>query len=322
MVSRRTCNWIVTLAASVILLGAGAGPARADDDTADIEPAPRDANASWREIFRGPFRTSRLFGVPIADVVGAYQISLSGDASLLTLESTLSTSSVIAVGFGDIAQLEYRNAAAITTLEENPFGLPTVGVQLKAPFRRRAYVPDVAVALRFGLPRDEVAGDVIHSERATDLYLVARLPLWSSLRRVILHGGLRLSSAEIDSEGPGAPEDYRETLWLPAGGVQLAVGDDTALVAEVALVPRFAPGDAGRASDIDSGIFGRAGVRWRLLPAVVFDASVGYRIEIERLGTSPSSMANALVDWDIRLGGEVFVPWGALACKTARIFCD
>jgi hypothetical protein len=26
--------------------------------------------------------------------------------------------------------------------------------------------------------------------------------------------------------------------------------------------------------------------------------------------------------WDIRLGAEVFVPWGALACRAAGVFCD
>jgi hypothetical protein len=316
----RTVRYSTPLILAMLLAAPAAAQAQPTDDTGrPIEPAPRRHDASWREIFSGPFRSSRLFAMPTAQVVGAYQISLSGDASLLTLEDALSATSVVALGFGDIAQLEYRNAAAISSLEDDPLGLPTVGVQLRAPIPPHRYVPDLAVALRFGLPKESSDGAIQFSQRATDLYLVGRLPLWGSLDRITLHGGVRFSQAEITSDG--GPEDVDEILILPAGGLEARMTDDTDLVAELALVPQFSPGSATVASQIDAGVFGRAGIRWRLLPSVIFDASVGYRIEIERLA-GPSSMPSALVDWDIRLGGELFVPWGAMACKTVRIFCE
>jgi hypothetical protein len=28
------------------------------------------------------------------------------------------------------------------------------------------------------------------------------------------------------------------------------------------------------------------------------------------------------VTWDIRLGAEVFIPWGALACRATGAFCE
>ncbi len=288
------------------------------------EPAPRRPHASWREILGGPFQTSRLFSMPTAQVVGAYQLSLSGDASLLSENNVLSSSSVVAIGFGDIAQLEYRNSAAISALDDRPVPMPTLGVQLKLPLRDRKYVPGFAVALRFGFPREEQVESLRHDERVTDLYLVGRLPLWGPLARITLHGGLRVSAAEIDSEGEPLLEDVARNLFLPAGGWEWQVGSHTVLAGELALVPLFDPGDATRESHIRSGVFGRAGVRWRLLPAVVFDASVGYRIEVARLdGSGATSFGpNSLVDWDIRLGGEIFLPWGAVACRTARVFCE
>ncbi len=310
----------LAIAAALALL-LGGGVARADDGVA-AEPAPRRPDATWREIFGGPFQSSRLFSMPTADVVGAYQISLSGDASLLARRNTLSTSSVVALGFGDIAQLEYRNAAAITTLQDDPFGMPTVGVQLKVPLRPRRYVPAFALALRFGFTHTDKIGAVTHDERATDLYVVSRLRLWGPLERVTLHGGLRVSAAQIDSTGEPALDDVKRNLPLPAGGFEVRVTDDALIAAELAEVPLFDPGDATRPSRIGSGIFGRAGIRWHLLPSVVLDASFGYRLEVDRVGAPSGSMADALVDWDMRLGGELFVPWGAMACKAAGIFCE
>jgi hypothetical protein len=324
----------IMLAALAFASAFGVRVASADDGDASkpprVEPAPRNPDATWRDIYRGPFQTSRLFAMPTAEVVGAFQISLSGDASLLTEANTLSTSSVVAIGFGDIAQLEYRNAVAVTTqsselasdLEGAPFALPTVGVQLKAPYRPPTYVPSAAVALRFGLPHEARDGAVVHSERATDLYVVGSMKLGGPFRRFTLHGGLRVSAASIESDGALAPENHKETLFLPAGGWEVQMSDDTVLAGELALVPVFAPGGATSPSDIRSGVFGRAGIRWRLLPSFVLDASVGYRIEVERLGNSASSMASSLVDWDIRVGGELFVPWGAAACKTIHLFCE
>jgi len=302
---------------------ASASPPLPADGTAPppaAEHARRTRSQSWLDAFRGPFPSSRLLAMPTAEVVGAYQVSVSGDASLLTEDNALSTTSVVAIGFGDIAQIEYRNAAAITAGRPRPFGLPTIGLQIKAPYRPRRFLPAVAVALRLGLAHDEAEGAVTHTERATDLYLVARLPLWGPLQRFTLHGGLRVTSARIDSRGARAPADIDRTLLLPAGGWEVQMTDDTAAVGELALVPRFRPGDATTASRIDHGVLGRAGIRWRLVPWLSLDASVGYRIELEGLGASSST--RGLVDWDIRLGGELFIPWGAVACKTAGLFCD
>jgi len=320
-----------SLTTGLLLLAtlAGASTARADSAASDeadssSEPAPRRPDADWRTIFGGPFQTSRLFAMPTAEVVGAYQLSLSGDASLLSESNVLSSSSVVAIGFGDIAQLEYRNSAAVSALADRPVPMPTLGVQLKLPLRDRKYVPGFAVALRFGFPREEQLEHIRHEERVTDLYFVGRLRLWGPLERLTLHGGLRVSAAEIDSEGEPLLEDVKRNLLLPAGGWEWQAGPRVVLAGELALVPLFDPGDASRESRIKSGVFGRAGVRWRMLPAVVFDASVGYRIEVARLdGSSTTSFGpNSLVDWDIRLGGEVFFPWGAVACRTARVFCE
>lgn len=323
----------VAIAAQADESGAARAPER-DQDPADraseraSEQAERSASlqpsrrpvATWREIFAGPFPSSRLFNMPTAEVIGAYQISLSGDASLLSENNVLSTSSVVAIGFGDIAQLEYRSSTAVTTLDETPVRLPSLGVQLEIPYRAPRFVPELAVALRFGIPRSEVSvdGSIEHEEQATDLYLVGRLPLG----RLILHGGVRATQAEITSQGPGAPENFESLLFLPAAGLEYQVTEQTLIAAEIARVPLFDPGDSTRPSDIKGGFFGRAGARWRIVPWLVMDASVGYRIEVERLDSSVGGMANALVDWDMRLGGEIFIPWGAVLCRRARMFCE
>jgi hypothetical protein len=62
-----------------------------------------------------------------------------------------------------------------------------------------------------------------------------------------------------------------------------------------------------------------AGVRWALIPAFTFDASFGYQLD-EAMGAGDGPR-DIVEQWDIRLGAEVFVPWGALACRAFGAFC-
>jgi hypothetical protein len=57
-----------------------------------------------------------------------------------------------------------------------------------------------------------------------------------------------------------------------------------------------------------------------MLPSVIIDGSIGYQLEVA--GNSEPTGFNEVVQWDIRLGAEVFVPWGALACRAVGAFCD
>jgi hypothetical protein len=72
---------------------------------------------------------------------------------------------------------------------------------------------------------------------------------------------------------------------------------------------------------IGYGLLARLGLRWRLLPSVIFDGSLGYQLQSQdaQAGGGPRDIVQ---QWDIRLGAEVFVPWGALACRAIGVFCD
>ena len=52
----------------------------------------------------------------------------------------------------------------------------------------------------------------------------------------------------------------------------------------------------------------------------IIDGSIGYQLEVAN--AAPATGPDAVVQWDIRLGAEVFVPWGARACRAAGVFCD
>jgi hypothetical protein len=313
-------------AACLVALGTGHGLAEADE----VERAPaaepvRRADATWAEIFRGPFAPSQLFAMPTAKVVGAYQLRLYGDASLLSEQDVLSTSSVAALGFGDLAQLEYRQSAALSgdSRSRDLLGLPSIGVQFEVPLQERRYVPRFGLALRFGLPRED-AGTSINGlsrrfeERATDLYLVSSLPL----SRVALHVGARITAASIEELGAGDAAEVKRTLVLPALGVGFAVNHSSSLIFEAAMIPRFELPSEDAAGAIGSAPYGRAGIRWTALPWLTVDASVGYHLELERRSERPETGADALVDWDIRLGGELAIPWGAVVCRNFGIFCS
>ena len=285
---------------------------------ADAPRPVRRPDATWGEIFGGPFTTSRLFAMPVADVVGPYQLSVSGEGSLLADAGALSGSAVVAIGFGDVAQLEYRLQAAVSALAPDPVPLGSLGVQLKAPFAERRYLPAVAAALRLGLPRAERSRGQRYREKVDDLYLVGRLRLWGPFARVTLHGGVRIGAASIEAEAGRT----KETLILPAAGWEWQAFDRARFVGEVALVPTLDAVAADPEARIGAKPFGRLGVRWQVHPAFIVDASLGYRLEVARVDQSPVESARSVVDWDIRLGGELFVPWGALLCLTGGVFCE
>jgi hypothetical protein len=188
----------------------------------------------------------------------------------------------------------------------------------------RRGLPALAVALRLGVPRTEQVVGVDIDEKVTDLYLVGKLELWGRLRRVALHGGLRVASSQMTV---GGMDDLpvKRTLWLPAGGWSVRVGDRTDVVGEAALVPLFRVDQTAPVPDtsrIEQGVLGRLGVRWYVQPWMTFDASVGYQLEVARLSGNTDTDPTGVIDWDIRLGGELFVPWGAITCHATGLFCQ
>lgn len=283
----------------------------------DGATAPGAPDLTVAEAFRGPFQSSRLFAMPVADTVGPYMLTLSGDGSLLQQPGVLTSAGVLAIGFGDLAQLEYRHTAAISvTGVAAP--VPAVGAQFRVPLPERAGVPALGLALRYGVPREEQVGGVTVSEVVTDFYIVAR-ERFAALPWLTLHGGVRYSPATATLSGTVTGK-LRRTLWLPAVGAELATSADARVVAEAVMVPQFHYAAGDPAAQIGEGVQARLGLRWALVPWATFDASFGYQLD-EAMGTG-SGARDVVQQWDIRLGAEVFVPWGALACRAVGVFCD
>jgi hypothetical protein len=290
-----------------------AARAVADPDPDADQPAPRKPDATAGEMFGGPFTSSRLFAMPVADVVGAYMISASFDGSLLEQPGVLTSEGVFAAGFGDIAQLEYRHTEVVSvTGVDAP--VPTVGAQLKLPIPARPNVPALALAFRYGLPRSEQLSGSTVTEKVTDLYIVMR-ERFAVAPWLTLHAGLRYSFTSLEVSGETTQQAQ---LFLPTGGIELAMTKRARLIAEAALVPSFTtmPSPA-----IGHAVLGRFGLRWSVIPAITLDASAGYQLDSSAApgDTGPRDLVQ---QWDIRLGAEVFVPWGALACRALGVFCE
>jgi len=302
---------LVTLIALAI---AARGAAAEPEPDADAE-VPRTPHTAIGRMFRGPFRSARLFAMPTTDVIGAYVLTVSGEGSLLQDPGVLTAAGVLAIGFGDIAQIEYRHTEAIgITGLDAP--VPAIGVQLKLPLPERDNLPALGVAFRLGVPRSEVQGGVLVDETVTDLYLVGRLRL-TVAPWLTLHGGTRISFAKAEPAEPGL--SVQRTLWLPTAGYEIAMNPWATIVGEIALAPQFQwmPALEPRPT-IGRGLLGRLGMKWRILPALVLEGSLGYQID----DAAPTEGFDAVVTWDIRLGAAVFVPWGALACRAVGVFCN
>jgi hypothetical protein len=295
-----------------------AGRVAAADD-AVVDPV-RDPNATIAHIFHGPFDSSRLFSMPTADVLGAYMMSLSVDGSLLQQPGVLTSAGVLAIGFGDLAQVEYRHTGAISvTGVDAP--LPAVGVQLTIPIPEYPLVPKLGIAVHVGVPRDELAGTATVTERVTDFYFVLRerVAPW-----LTLHGGLRVSPSKLNISGDAAQPDpdLSRTLVLPTSGFELRANPTTRVVGEVAAVPQFMwMANGAETPAIAYGLLARFGLRWRIVPSVVLDGSLGYQLANQN-GVPGDGPRDVVQQWDIRLGAEVFVPWGALACRAVGAFCE
>ena len=304
----------VTLIAIALALIASPAIAEPADDDA-VHEAPRTPDTSLAAMFRGPFRSARLFAMPTTDVIGAYILTISGEGSLLQKPGVLTSAGVLAIGFGDIAQLEYRHTEAIgVTGLDAP--VPALGVQLKIPIPEYPNVPAFGVAFRLGVPRSEVLDGRLVDETVTDLYLVGRLRL-AAAPWLTLHGGTRISSAK--AVPAGSEPSVQRTLLLPTAGYEIAMNPWATIVGEVALAPQFQwMPEAQPAPVIRRGLLGRIGMKWRLLPAFVLEGSLGYQLD----DAAPTAGFDAVVSWDIRLGAAVFVPWGALACRAVGVFCN
>lgn len=250
--------------------------------------------------------------MPVADVVGPYRLSMSYEGSLLKEPGVLSSAGVLAIGIGDLAQLEYRHTSAIGIGGQSA-PLPAVGLQIKLPIPQLSYLPDLAVAYRLGIEHEEEEGETRVRERVTDVYGVARFRLPRGIR---IHLGLRLSQAEIAlSDSTVMDNELSETLWLPAFGLEVPVSPRSVAIAEVGAAPKFSVGDDGVNASVDSGYTARLGLRWRVHPKFSFDASAGYL-------SSDSAAASEVLEWDIRLGAEVFVAWDSLTCRSLKLFCE
>ncbi|HSR97337.1 MAG TPA: hypothetical protein VLM79_09825 [Kofleriaceae bacterium] len=303
----------IALLLALLALLVAPGVAASEPAAEPADTPPRQPSAALGSLFRWPFHSARLFAMPSADVVGAYVLSLSGDGSLLQQPGVLTSAGVLAIGFGDIAQLEYRHTEAIgVTGLDAP--VPAVGVQLKIPIPERSGVPAIGVAFRLGVPRVETLGGAPVTETVTDLYVVGRLR-FASLSWLTLHGGTRISSVKAAPEDPMLAR--RRTLWLPTAGYELAMNARARIIGEIAFAPQF-QWMPDRQPAIGMGVLGRLGMRWRILPSVILDGSLGYQVD----DAAPTEGFDAVVTWDIRLGAEVFVPWGALACRAVGAFCE
>ena len=289
-------------------------PAPPLDDVAGA--VPRTPETSLGRMFRGPFRSARLFAMPTTDVIGAYILTLSGEGSLLQKPGVLTSAGVLAVGFGDIAQLEYRHTEAIgITGLDAP--VPAVGVQLKLPIPEYPNVPAFGIAFRLGVPRGELLDGKNVDETVTDLYLVGRLQL-SVAPWLTLHGGTRISFAKAAPADPNLIA--QRTLLLPTAGYEVAMNSWATIVGEIALAPQFEwmPAIQARPT-IGRGVLGRLGMKWRILPSIALEGSIGYQVDD---AVSPEGVEAIVSSWDIRLGAAVFVPWGALACRAVGVFCN
>ena len=167
------------------------------------------------------------------------------------------------------------------------------------------------------MPRGELQGGQNVDETVTDLYVVGRLR-FAIAPWLTLHGGTRISFAKAAPADPNLVA--QRTLLLPTAGYEVAMNPWATIVGEIALAPQFEWMPAVQPKPvIGRGVLGRLGMKWRVLPSIALEGSIGYQVDD---AVSPEGVEAIVSSWDIRLGAAVFVPWGALACRAVGVFCN
>jgi len=149
---------------------------------------------------------SRLFNVPIADTVKAYDIGTTGGAAFGTKEFNFMAEA--ALGLGGIAQFEVGTISILSRVEGEESelqNLPIAGIKFYLPAGKipdaGKFLPNISVAFRRTFGGEDVKGNTIYTKQLADLYIVASKEFlgWENRRlgAFRLHAGGDFHSAQL-----------------------------------------------------------------------------------------------------------------------------
>jgi len=287
---------------------------------------------------------SRLFSVPMADVLRSAEVCVSGGSSF-GMESSSALIQNLSIGLGGIAEAEISTTGLTNEMtgESESFAMSSFKVNLiPERFQRYGFLPNIVAQLKSSswksienesgairsiyTSASSYAGENLVSLGVQERFSVLVLIIgkrWSfaGFQAGICATDIRLKNGRrwywvTDPMDPAAayggvhsaeiPEKQKNTL-APIGGIEIQANDKTKIMAEIQSVPIFDFDVRRQDVVISTAWLGVAGIRFFIADWLTLDA-----------GVKIQSNDRGIADAEIRIGGNCVVPVNDWMKKIAR----
>jgi hypothetical protein len=216
------------------------------------------------------YEPPRLFIIPVAYTLKAFDINASGGTTWETGQVSFSGTGFL--GLGNIAQIEISSLRTFSVQDgdfETLTNIPAAGIKLALPLEERSRIlPSIAVSYRRSFdntvergprsfdPPDEPDDQPAHNEQASrlimesandvrpykrqfaDLYILASKSFFSSgeqWRGFRLHAGVDYFGTRLELDST----EQTKSFWRPFGGIEIWASRHAKLMAEVEWFPKI-----------------------------------------------------------------------------------
>jgi hypothetical protein len=229
------------------------------------------------------YEPPRLFIIPVADTLKAFDINASGGATWETGQVSFLGTGFL--GLGNIAQVEWSSLRAFRTQHgelEELSSTPAAGVKVALPLEQYSrLLPTLAVSYRRSFGEEEENASHRYNQQLADLYLVASKRFFSKGERwrgFRLHAGADYFGARVKTD------EMMETkgFWRPFGGIEIWASRHAKLMAEVQWFPHITL-DAQPAIAEEPLWMTVAGVRVFITRFITADIGVRYQEDFDTI---------------------------------------
>ena len=253
--------------------------------------------------FDTPAELSRLFNVPVADVLNSLDVSFTGGGAF-GIEKERAFLGRAGLGLGDLAEIELSTLSVINTLKKGSSSVPTSAFKMRIRREKNSF-PAIAWALRSTTDWQNLQGetsDVSFRTRLTKLYVVASKRVGS----IIGHVGMGLTDVRVKSPKgwsfrDAGQDELRRNLWSPFVGLTVRANPKTLVMIEIEGVPQYSftvhgIHDQDAIDNVWAGVFG---VRFYFTNWLAVDTGVKYRSDFD-----------GIADANIQASTNIVLPFG------------
>ena len=227
------------------------------------------------------YEPPRLFIIPVADTLKAFDINASGATTWET--GRVSFLGTGFLGLGDVAQVELSSLRTFSTQNgdfEELSSTPAAGVKLALPLEEHSrLLPNIAVSYHRSFGEENEFQP--YKQQLADLYLMASKSFFSKgegWRGFRLHAGADYFGARFETNQTVETKGF----WRPFGGIEIWASRYAKLMAEVEWFPRINV-DAQPAIAEEPLWMTVAGVRIFITRFITADVGVRYQQDFDTI---------------------------------------